>query len=330
MRAYEIVDQTAQSLGCELVHIASGRSDSPVAWTGQDSIRAASLGPAVSGPSAIFRLSGGQGLWITVSLGLPADSPLAADIVFRYLQRLCQALAERLERFQTSTPPMSETETRQRQGPSPPAASARSSLGPFAGLFDRLVGRSEPEQGTAIKPVAASRAKAEALASPASGTRWMRSNDHERRRPWTESKPTKEMLPRPIAARSLSHSSVHTVQSGSGQVNVSLHQGAAAPFLDGAGRRRSPGDRDVDRGPQAAPVYLATAEIEINPPEIDPMLSTAGLARGRPARSVEPRPITCPTAKPGSGASGSPSRSSPTPALRRESSQYADPAVELF
>ena len=37
-----------------------------------------------------------------MSLGLPADSPLAADIVFRYLQRLCQALAERLERFQSS------------------------------------------------------------------------------------------------------------------------------------------------------------------------------------------------------------------------------------
>ena len=37
-----------------------------------------------------------------MSLGLPADSPIAADIVFRYLQRLCQALAERLERFQSS------------------------------------------------------------------------------------------------------------------------------------------------------------------------------------------------------------------------------------
>ena len=62
--------------------------------------RRRSLGDPVSGPSAIFRLSGGQGLWITVSLGLPTDAPLAADIVFRYLQRLCQALAERLERLQ--------------------------------------------------------------------------------------------------------------------------------------------------------------------------------------------------------------------------------------
>ena len=42
----------------------------------------------VSGPSAIFRLSSGQGRWLTVSLGLPTDSSPAADIVFRYLQRL--------------------------------------------------------------------------------------------------------------------------------------------------------------------------------------------------------------------------------------------------
>jgi UDP-GlcNAc:undecaprenyl-phosphate/decaprenyl-phosphate GlcNAc-1-phosphate transferase len=116
--AYEIVDQTAQTLGCELVHIASGRSDSPVAWTGGDSIKAAKLGPAVSGPSAIFRLSGGQGLWITVSLGMPSDSPLAADIVFRYLQRLCQALAERLERFQTPPAPVIESKRRDRATPS--------------------------------------------------------------------------------------------------------------------------------------------------------------------------------------------------------------------
>jgi UDP-GlcNAc:undecaprenyl-phosphate GlcNAc-1-phosphate transferase len=100
--AYEIVDQTARSLGCELVHITHGRADSPVAWVPHGALQVANLGGAVSGPSAVFRLSGGQGLWITVSLGLLADAPLAADIVFRYLQRLCQALAERLERFQSA------------------------------------------------------------------------------------------------------------------------------------------------------------------------------------------------------------------------------------
>ena len=55
----------------------------------------------MSGPSAIFRLSGGQGRWLTVSLGLPTDSSPAADIVFRYLQRLSLALAERLDWLRT-------------------------------------------------------------------------------------------------------------------------------------------------------------------------------------------------------------------------------------
>ena len=51
----------------------------------------------MSGPSAVFRLSGGEGLWITVSVELGA-SRLAADIVFRYLERLGQATG-RLERL---------------------------------------------------------------------------------------------------------------------------------------------------------------------------------------------------------------------------------------
>ena len=53
-----------------------------------DSMPAHSGGRIGVGPSAIFRLSSGQGQWLTVSLGLPADSSPAADIVFRYLQRL--------------------------------------------------------------------------------------------------------------------------------------------------------------------------------------------------------------------------------------------------
>jgi UDP-GlcNAc:undecaprenyl-phosphate GlcNAc-1-phosphate transferase len=97
--AYEIVDQAARALGCDVVQISclnqeSALSDS--AWR---------LGPpvtepgAVSGPSAVFRLSCGSGLWITVGVALQADSRVAADIVFRYLQRMGQALTERLERL---------------------------------------------------------------------------------------------------------------------------------------------------------------------------------------------------------------------------------------
>ena len=53
----------------------------------------------MSGPSAIFRLSSGQDLLLTVSLHQSSDSTLAADIAFRFLQRLALTTAERLERL---------------------------------------------------------------------------------------------------------------------------------------------------------------------------------------------------------------------------------------
>jgi UDP-GlcNAc:undecaprenyl-phosphate GlcNAc-1-phosphate transferase len=169
--AYQIVDQTAQSMGCELLQISCGGPFSSATWRKEDSIAAAKLGPAVSGPSAVFRLSGGQGLWITVSLGLPADSPLAADIVFRYLQRLCQALAERLMRFESSASEMIEAESRRPQSPAPPEGAAPHGLGLLAGFFVRLVAKSTHLRDTNVKPAASNRAAAEALASPASVTR---------------------------------------------------------------------------------------------------------------------------------------------------------------
>ncbi len=55
----------------------------------------------MSGPGAVFRLSGGEGLWITVRVELGREPDLASDIVFRYLERLGQALAGRLEWFQS-------------------------------------------------------------------------------------------------------------------------------------------------------------------------------------------------------------------------------------
>jgi UDP-GlcNAc:undecaprenyl-phosphate GlcNAc-1-phosphate transferase len=96
--AYEIVDQTAHTLGCELVQISCSRADSPLFVAPRTMLPAMAASKEVSGASAVFRLPGGEGLWITFSLGLPADCPLAPDIVFRYLQRLGQALAERLAR----------------------------------------------------------------------------------------------------------------------------------------------------------------------------------------------------------------------------------------
>jgi UDP-GlcNAc:undecaprenyl-phosphate GlcNAc-1-phosphate transferase len=86
--AGQVLDLAARELGCRRVRI------------GETDDRAGFASEAVSGPSAIFRLSGGRGRRITMELALGAESPLAADIVFRYMQRLGQALAGRIERLE--------------------------------------------------------------------------------------------------------------------------------------------------------------------------------------------------------------------------------------
>ena len=78
------------------------------------------------------------------------------------------------------------------------------------------------------------------------------------------------------------------------------------------------------------PVYLAKAEIEINASGARPGALDAGVARPRPARSVEPGELRPQPRSQAARASGSPSRSSATPASRPELSQYDDPAFELF
>ena len=108
--AFEIVERTAELLGCDLIQISCSSPDSPLCPTAHGEIRALAY-PAseLSGPGAIFRLPGGEGLWITVRIDLGQELDLAADIVFRYLQRLGQALAGRLEWFQSIEPDRSET-----------------------------------------------------------------------------------------------------------------------------------------------------------------------------------------------------------------------------
>ena len=231
--AYEIVDQTAQALGCELVQIACSRDDSPRGdrrsefRSGGDRRRA-----AVSGPSAIFRLSCGQGLWITVSLGLPTDSSPAADIVFRYLQRL---------------------------------SFAGRSAGPAPSRVRDLRSRHEPAH--AAGPSADS-GSAGCLAAERHGS------------PNEAASP--DGIPGPLKATDGSSYGIQSAsaalrrlrlrcdQPGRRQDDLELLARRCAALLDGARRRRAAGDRVVDPGAQAAAVYLAKAEIEINPPEIDP------------------------------------------------------------
>ena len=88
-----ILDQAAQAMGCRHVRLfdvpAHHGDPSRPSWDDD-----------MSGPSATFRLTGGRGRWITMELGLGAETPLAADIVFRYMQRLGQSLAGRIERLE--------------------------------------------------------------------------------------------------------------------------------------------------------------------------------------------------------------------------------------
>ena len=53
----------------------------------------------MSGPSATFRLSSGDDLTLVVTLQQAVDATLAADIAFRFSQRLSLASAERLDRL---------------------------------------------------------------------------------------------------------------------------------------------------------------------------------------------------------------------------------------
>jgi UDP-GlcNAc:undecaprenyl-phosphate GlcNAc-1-phosphate transferase len=174
MRAYEIVDETARSLGCELVQIRCGCPESGAAWAKEPSAAASLQAEILSGPSAVFRLSGGGGLMISV--GLPSDSVLAADIVFRYLQRLSQALVDRLERLESSASNMTKiaalgTVPDPELGPSRGQGSALAALGLLGTILARVVDRNTPKRGTKAHIEAPNRAAAEALATPASVSR---------------------------------------------------------------------------------------------------------------------------------------------------------------
>ena len=98
--AFEILERTAHDLGCDLIRVSCATAGSPLSSTSEGEVRSlAPSGGELSGPGAIFRLSGGEGIWITVRVGLGREADPAADIVFRYLERLGQALAGRLEWF---------------------------------------------------------------------------------------------------------------------------------------------------------------------------------------------------------------------------------------
>ncbi len=90
-----ILEKTARGLGCESFRIERCSEPGPVSGPM----------PSMSGPTAIFRLSTDEDLLLTVALHQGPGSPLACDIVFRFLQRLAAATAERLERIVEANSP---------------------------------------------------------------------------------------------------------------------------------------------------------------------------------------------------------------------------------
>ena len=93
-----ILKNAAAKLGADHLKLTGERAGQPLFVT-ED--RANSVRPEVhgsmSGPSATFRLSSGVDLALVVTIHQPTDAPLAADIAFRFLQRLALSAAERLD-----------------------------------------------------------------------------------------------------------------------------------------------------------------------------------------------------------------------------------------
>jgi UDP-GlcNAc:undecaprenyl-phosphate GlcNAc-1-phosphate transferase len=94
-----LLEDTAHALGCQLERISCTRNGSEVFL--QDDVvgEQTKVSEPLSGPSAVFRLSSGKDLLLTVALHQASEASTAADIAFRFLQRLSLATAERIERL---------------------------------------------------------------------------------------------------------------------------------------------------------------------------------------------------------------------------------------
>ena len=98
-RIWEIVLDSTVALGCDAVRITCQRGGRTIYKHASPELERTDAWESLSGPTAAFRLSSGQDLLLAVSLHQATVSPVAADIAFRFLQRLALATAERLERL---------------------------------------------------------------------------------------------------------------------------------------------------------------------------------------------------------------------------------------
>ena len=95
----DILNGAANKLGADHLRLTGERAGQPLfATEGRaDGATPAVAGPSLSGPSATFRLSSGVDLALVVTIHQPLVAPIAADIAFRFLQRLALSAAERLD-----------------------------------------------------------------------------------------------------------------------------------------------------------------------------------------------------------------------------------------
>lgn len=96
---YTILAETARQLGCVAARMSCTRGGQALIPDCTELDEGPAEEPPLSAATAIFRLSSGQDLTLTVSLRQTASSDVSADIAFRFLQRLALAAAERLERL---------------------------------------------------------------------------------------------------------------------------------------------------------------------------------------------------------------------------------------
>ncbi|SIN92082.1 UDP-GlcNAc:undecaprenyl-phosphate GlcNAc-1-phosphate transferase [Singulisphaera sp. GP187] len=94
-----LLESTAHELGCKVERVSCTRNGDEVFVQDEGREEPASMSAPLSGPSAVFRLSSGKDLLLTVSLHQTPEATTEADIAFRFLQRLSLATAERVERL---------------------------------------------------------------------------------------------------------------------------------------------------------------------------------------------------------------------------------------
>ncbi len=243
---------------------------------------------AVSGPTAIFRLSGGHDLLLSVALQQDAGSALAADIAFRFLQRLSLATAERLEWLLTTQGGTGETGEVVTVPPDRPRSSdslrSKSQATPILALaarFDAVAVASHPElaphgawDGSRARwPLTLHSEKSDRLESDGSGM------THG----WNTAL-CRGAAPPPQS--SYPHVDPHR---HAGEIALGLSPRPAAADLARPGDRRPPEHPGAVWTVHQPSIYRATAQIVIEPPQFDPVLSTlvSNIVSPRDAEAAE-------------------------------------------